>query len=85
MHALIIYVVLVYSVSWERQVPVSVLPTWIFVIFRYAFISSFTPTDTALRAIGKQAHMLHSLVFYSFSCVLGSTVGYAYSPDSLAF
>ena len=75
MQTLIIYVVLVYLVSWERQVPVSVLSAWLFVIFQYAFIFSFTPTDTALRAIGKQAHMLHSLVFYSFSCVLGSTVG----------
>ncbi|KAF8499631.1 integral membrane protein DUF6 [Russula emetica] len=30
---------------------------------------------TLLRAIGKRAHTLHSLVFYSFSCVLGSTAG----------
>jgi hypothetical protein len=38
---------------------------------------SLTPTDTLLRAIGKRAHTLHSLVFYSSSCVMGSTAGYA--------
>lgn len=38
----------------------------------------FTPTDTLLRAIGKRAHTLHSLVFYSSSCVVGSTAGYVF-------
>lgn len=65
---------LVYSVSWGRPVPVSVLS---FVLL-HAF--PFTPTDTTLRAIGKQAHTLHSLVYFSFNCVLGSTTGYAWAP-----
>jgi len=34
-----------------------------------------TGAYTLLRAIGKQAHTLHSLVFFSTSCVLGSTAG----------
>ena len=38
---------------------------------------TLTRTDTLLRAIGKRAHTLHSLVFYSSSCVFGSTAGYA--------
>ena len=61
--------------------PVSVLS----VAFLDAILLYFTPTDTLLRAIGKQAHILHSLAFFSFSCVLGSTAGYASGLDSLAF
>ncbi|KAI0274067.1 hypothetical protein BGY98DRAFT_1099244 [Russula aff. rugulosa BPL654] len=34
-----------------------------------------TTAYTLLRAIGKRAHTLHSLVFYSSSCVMGSTAG----------
>ena len=33
------------------------------------------PTDTILRAIGKQAHALHVLSFFSLQCVLVSTIG----------
>ena len=58
--------------------PVSVLS----VAFLDAFSFYFTPSDTLLRAIGKQAHTLHSLAFFSFSCVLGSTAGYASGLDS---
>ena len=43
----------------------------------------FTSTDTLIRAIGKRAHPLHSMVFFSLTCVLGSTTGYASHPDSL--
>jgi len=32
--------------------------------------------DTSTRAIGKRAHPLHSLVYYSIASVLFSTVGY---------
>ena len=42
------------------------------------------PIDTLIRAIGKRAHALHSLVFFSVSCVLGSTAGYASSLESIA-
>ena len=55
-------------------------------VLPFALVSmyfSFTLTDTTLRAIGKRAHTLHSLVFFSSSCVLGSTVGYASGLDTL--
>ena len=38
---------------------------------------SLTLTDTFIRAIGKRAHTFHSILFFSFSSVLGSTLGYA--------
>jgi len=34
-----------------------------------------TGAYTLIRAIGKRAHTLHCLVFFSFSCILGSTTG----------
>ncbi|KAF8476334.1 hypothetical protein DFH94DRAFT_758614 [Russula ochroleuca] len=42
-----------------------------------------TAAYTSLRAIGRRAHTLHSLVFFSSSCVLGSTIGYASGLDTL--
>ncbi|KAH9961745.1 hypothetical protein BC827DRAFT_1131223 [Russula dissimulans] len=38
-------------------------------------IYRFTSTDTLLRAIGKQAHTLHSLTFFSSTSVVLSTIG----------
>jgi drug/metabolite transporter (DMT)-like permease len=35
-----------------------------------------TAAFTVLRAIGKRAHILHSLTFYASQCVLGSTLGF---------
>ena len=40
-------------------------------------------TDIILRAIGKRAHALHSLAFFSFECVLVSTIGCAPHLDLL--
>ena len=57
--------------------PVSVLSPTLFPTY------SFTSTDTLIRAIGKRAHPLHSMVFFSMKCVLGSTIGYASHLDSL--
>jgi len=51
--------------------------------YRLLCIYPFTPTDTLLRAIGKRAHTLHSLAFFSSICVVLSTVGYASHMDSL--
>jgi hypothetical protein len=57
-------------VSWERLVPVSHLSaTWIYAL------SSFL-VDTILRAIGKRAHSLHSLAYFSLQSVIFSTIGY---------
>ncbi|KAH9984536.1 hypothetical protein BJV77DRAFT_1037055 [Russula vinacea] len=45
------------------------------VAFSLIGVLGATAAYTTLRAIGKRAHTLHSLVFFSSSCVLGSTVG----------
>jgi len=58
-------------------VPVGVLSSALFPIY------SFTSTVTLIRAIGKRAHPLHSMVFLSLKSVLGSTIGYASHLDSL--
>jgi hypothetical protein len=47
------------------------------VFLRFSQSSSLSPTDTLIRAIGKRAHTFHSIMFFSFSCVLGSALGYA--------
>ncbi|KAI0274065.1 EamA-like transporter family-domain-containing protein [Russula aff. rugulosa BPL654] len=38
-------------------------------------VLGMTVAYTLIRAIGKRAHTFHSIVFFSFSCVLGSTLG----------
>ena len=50
-------------------------------IFAFYRIYPFTSTDTLLRAIGKRAHPIHSMVFFSLNCVLASTVMYASHLD----
>ncbi|KAI9439325.1 integral membrane protein DUF6 [Lactarius indigo] len=40
-----------------------------------ALIGVLGATDTVLRAIGKRAHVLHSLMFFSSQSVLASTLG----------
>jgi hypothetical protein len=56
-------------------VPVSV------VSFALPPSTSLLQTDTLIRAIGKRARTFHSIVFFSFNCVLGSTLGYASQPE----
>jgi hypothetical protein len=50
-------------------------------LLRFPPSISLTPTDTLIRAIGKRAHTFHSIAFFSFNCVLGSTLGYASKPE----
>ncbi|KAH8981193.1 drug/metabolite transporter superfamily [Lactarius hatsudake] len=43
-----------------------------------------TGAYTSLRAIGKRAHTLHSITFFSTQCVLASTAGYVHALIFLA-
>jgi hypothetical protein len=38
--------------------------------------------DTSLRAIGKQAHVLNSMVAFSTICVIAGTIGYVTNIDN---
>ena len=42
-----------------------------------SFVYHLAFLDTLVRAIGKRAHVFHSITFFSSQCVLGSTTGYA--------
>lgn len=51
--------------------------------FYFAFLgaSRLLHTDTLIRAIGKRADTFHSIAFFSFNCVLGSSLGYVFKPE----
>lgn len=45
--------------------------------FQYSYETA-RYADVSLRAIGKQAHALHSLVSFSTICVVAAPIGYFY-------
>ena len=54
--------------------------------FLYFHLNIFlTLTVTLIRAIGTRAHTFHSIMFFSFNCVLGSILGYASKPEFTYF
>ena len=48
------------------------------IALRYDPSSSLHVTDVTIRAVGKRAHPLHSMTFFSILCVIASTAGWVY-------
>jgi hypothetical protein len=72
--SLMLSIVRLSSAPWRPLPPVGILSATRFIR------SSLCFTDTVLRAVGEQAHPLHSLSFFASQCVLMSTIGYVPAP-----
>ena len=63
---------LLWLASWDQLVAVSQGYAYVVIVLVYY---PPCPTDTLLRAIGKRAHALHILSFFSLLCFWFSTIG----------